>query len=233
MKSISNSEVTPILYDAHCHCSELKGNYDVYIAAVSMDLKSSLATLSMRGVLRGVGIHPWNAGNGELREVLNLVREADFLGEIGLDYRLSRASKEVQLEYFSSILEAAPEKTANVHALDAWRDALNILLRKGVKRAILHWYSGPVELLKEIEGAGYFITINPSVTFQEKHKTVLEKAPLEILLTESDGGYVYRGRLLEPPMVRESLESIAKVKGIGLEDAEKAVERNFKRAFNI
>jgi TatD DNase family protein len=90
-----------------------------------------------------------------------------------------------------------------------------------------------VELLKEIEGAGYFITINPSVTFQEKHKRVLEKAPLEILLTESDGGYVYRGRLLEPPMVRESLESIAKVKGISLEDAEKAVERNFKRAFNI
>jgi Tat protein secretion system quality control protein TatD with DNase activity len=34
-------------------------------------------------------------------------------------------------------------------------------------------------------------------------------------------------------MVRASLESIAKVKGISLEDAEKAVERNFKRAFNI
>ncbi len=180
-----------MLFDAHCHCSELGRKYDVFVAAVSMDLRTSLATLNMEGkMLKGVGIHPWNAGNGELEKVKELVERADFIGEVGLDYRLSKASKEVQIRYFEEFL--IPDKTVNIHALDAWEEAFNLALKHGVKRAIFHWYTGPLHLLKDIEGAGYFITVNPSVTFQEKHQRVVDASPLEIILTESDGGYVYK-----------------------------------------
>ncbi|BCS94323.1 TatD family hydrolase [Metallosphaera javensis (ex Sakai et al. 2022)] len=219
-----------MLYDAHCHCSELEKEYDVIVAAVSMDLNTSLKTLNMRGrILRGVGIHPWNAGNGELERVKELVDRADFVGEVGLDYRLSKASKEVQIKYFEEFL--VPDKTVNIHALDAWEDAFNLALKHGVRRAIFHWYTGPHDLLKDIEGAGYFITINPSVTFQEKHQRIVDVAPVEIILTESDGGYVYRGKLLEPTMVRDALLFISKRKGMDEEEVERVVERNFNRAF--
>ncbi|ABP95934.1 MULTISPECIES: TatD family hydrolase [Metallosphaera] len=218
-----------MLYDAHCHCSELDGKYNVVVAAVSMDLKTSMKTLNMKGVLRGVGIHPWNAGNGELERVKELVERADFIGEVGLDYRLSKASREVQIKYFQEFL--LPDKTVNIHALDAWEDAFNLALRHGVKRAIFHWYTGPQTLLKDIEGAGYFITINPSVTFQEKHQKILDVAPLEIILTESDGGYVYRGRLLEPNMVKDALQFISKRKGVDEGELERVIERNFVKAF--
>ncbi|MCH1771395.1 MULTISPECIES: TatD family hydrolase [Metallosphaera] len=218
-----------MLYDAHCHCSELDGKYNVVVAAVSMDLKTSMKTLNMRGVLRGVGIHPWNAGNGELERVKELVERADFIGEVGLDYRLSKASREVQIKYFQEFL--LPDKTVNIHALDAWEDAFNLALKHGVKRAIFHWYTGPQTLLKDIEGAGYFITINPSVTFQEKHQKILDVAPLEIILTESDGGYVYRGRLLEPNMVKDALQFISKRKGVDEGELERMIERNFVKAF--
>ncbi|AWR99924.1 TatD family hydrolase [Metallosphaera hakonensis] len=221
-----------MLFDAHCHCSELGRKYDVFVAAVSMDLRTSLATLNMEGkMLKGVGIHPWNAGNGELEKVKELVERADFIGEVGLDYRLSKASKEVQIRYFEEFL--IPDKTVNIHALDAWEEAFNLALKHGVKRAIFHWYTGPLHLLKDIEGAGYFITVNPSVTFQEKHQRVVDASPLEIILTESDGGYVYKGRILEPSMVNEVIEFLANRKGIDRKEVEKIVERNFRKGFGL
>ncbi len=145
-------------YDAHCHFSLLKKAYDGFIiAAVSMDYQSSEETLSLRSdkILAGVGIHPWNVHLEELKRVESLINRADFIGEVGLDYRFAKADKEKQKEYFTFFARKAYElnKLINVHALDAWKDALNILLKEGVRRAIFHWYSGPEDLLKDIEGA--------------------------------------------------------------------------------
>jgi TatD DNase family protein len=225
-----------VYYDAHCHYVNLKKKYEGFvIASVSMDYRSSLANLELKdeNVLKGIGIHPWNVGKEKLEEVLPLVKRADFLGEIGLDYRLSSAPRELQVKYFEAFLEEGQGKTVNVHALDAWADSLKLLLDHDVERAILHWYSGPTDLLKDIEGAGYFVTINPSVTFQAKHRAVLERAPPEIILTESDGGYEYKGKLLEPTDVIPTLEYIAKVKEMELEEVKKKVEENFKKAFKL
>ncbi|WP_193363704.1 TatD family hydrolase [Metallosphaera cuprina] len=218
-----------MLFDAHCHCSQLNKDYSVFTASVSMDLETSLATLKMKG-LRGVGIHPWNAGKVKIDEVKRLIERADFVGEVGLDYRLSEASKEVQRMYFEEFLDF-PEKPVNVHALDAWEDAFNLVIKHEIRSAIFHWYTGPLNLLKDIEGAQYFITINPSVSFQAKHQKVVEVAPTRIILTESDGGYVYKGKLLEPTMVTEALKQIARIKGLEVRQVERIVEENFRRAF--
>lgn len=217
-----------MLYDAHCHCSELDGKYNVVVAAVSMDLKTSMKTLNMKGVLRGVGIHPWNAGNGELERVKELVERADFIGEVGLDYRLSKASREVQIKYFQEFL--LPDKTVNIHALDAWEDAFNLALRHGVKRAIFHWYTGPQTLLKDIEGAGYFITINPSVTFQEKHQKILDVAP-------GNNPHRKRRRLRVQRKTSRAQHGEGctaihfKRKGVDEGELERVIERNFVKAF--
>ncbi|MEM0122124.1 MAG: TatD family deoxyribonuclease, partial [Saccharolobus sp.] len=59
-----------VYFDAHCHYSFLKDKrYDDYfIAAVSMDYKTSLDTLSLRNnnILVGVGIHPWRVHEEKL-----------------------------------------------------------------------------------------------------------------------------------------------------------------------
>lgn len=223
-------------YDAHCHYSYLKKNYEGYvIAAVAMDYKSSIDTLSLKSanVLVGVGIHPWKVHEEDLNSVLQLINKADFIGEVGLDYRYAKAGKDIQLKYFEAFALNSQGKLMNVHALDAWRDAFNILQRLNVKKAIFHWYTGPEDMLKDIEGAGYYITINPSVTFQKKHQNILNKAPLEIILTESDGGYEYKGKLLEPIHIPEAIDMISKIKGVDREEVLKIVERNFKKGFEF
>lgn len=236
--SLKNEEYMALYYDAHCHYYSLKKKYEGYvIAAVSDDYSSSLETLSLKDkyILTGVAIHPWNVHKEPIEPVLKLIPKADFIGEVGLDYRLAQAPKEVQIQYFTKFLEVSEGKLINVHALDAWKDAFNLLIKYDIKRAIFHWYSGPLELLKDIEGAGYYITVNPSVTFQKKHQKVVENAPLTMLLTESDGGYEYKGRLLEPIYIPEALDFLKKIKGMEMEKEKimKIIEDNFRKAFNF
>lgn len=223
-------------FDAHCHYSFLRKRYEGYfIAAVSMDYQSSLDTLSLKSdnILVGVGIHPWHVHEEDINRVLPLINRADFVGEVGLDYRFAKASRDLQIVYFERQIEESKGKLINVHALDAWEDAFNILIKHNVKRAIFHWYTGPLALLKDIEGAGYFISINPSVTFQKKHQNVLEKADLRILLTESDGGYEYRGKILEPTDIPETLTYMSKILGLDEDYLIRIIRDNYARAFSI
>jgi TatD DNase family protein len=223
-------------YDAHCHYSYLKKKYENFkIAAVSMDYSSSIDTLSIKdeNILKGVAIHPWNVDKENIDKVIQLIHKADFVGEIGLDFKYSKAPKDLQIKYFEEFLEKSENKTVNIHALEAWKETIELLLKHNIKRAIIHWYSGPVDYLKDIEGAGYFITINPSVTFQEKHKKILEKAPLNIIITESDGGYEYKGKLLQPTDIIPTLDFISKIKEIEITLLNRIIENNFRKAYNI
>lgn len=227
-----------IYYDAHCHYSNLNKKYrDFIIAAVSVDYLSSLKTLGLKSskVLAGVGVHPWQVGKTNLKKVIELIDKADFIGEVGMDFKYSSASRKKQEEVFLEFVNKSKEtgKTLNVHAYAAWNDTFRLLIKNDVKRAILHWYNGPIELLNDIEGAGYFITINPSFTYKEKHKKILEKAPIEIILTESDGGYVYMNRMLEPTDIKKAFKEFCKIKSVKTEEMQEIIKRNFKKAFSL
>ncbi len=230
-----------MLVDAHTHFHEIpqqeRCKYSgMWIVAVADDLESSLETLRLKGsyLVKCIGIHPWSIRDASYSHLDELERiayrsEVDCIGEVGLDRRRRGYSR--QLEFFRRQVKLAIDLGAplNLHALDAWRDVLNVLDHYGAERALFHWYSGPISLLHELEERGYFISVNPCVKFQRKHMQALEQASLEMLLTESDGPYLYRGVKLEPTMVKESLKAIARVKEISLAEAEQAVERNLMR----
>lgn len=227
-----------MIYDGHCHLLDIseRDYQEVVIASVSIDYPTSKKNLEVeyraKKVLRGVGVHPWRADLDQARRVVReLSDKAHFMGEIGLDYRLSEVPKEIQIKVFRELL--TPRKTANVHALDAWRDAFNILREMDIRRAIFHWYTGPVDLLKDIEGAGYFIGVNPSISFQRKHREVVMRAPLDILITESDGGYEYRGLLLEPLMIGNTLTLLASLQGYDLDYVKRIIGRNFNTLYEV
>ncbi len=241
------------LLDAHCHLHEFD-DYEIQsfemladkvaIVAVSDDAKSSKRTLELarkfRHVIPCVGIHPWSvheAGKEDVNEVEKLAGEPDVLciGEVGLDKKFVPHTFQKQVEVFSKMLSLAKEYglVVNVHAPDAWRDVLDMLLKYDIDKAIIHWYTGPLNLLEEIVSVGYFITVNPAVKIQRKHVRAVSNAPLTNLLPESDGPYVYRGLRLEPKMVREVIREVAKIKGVSEAAVESAFTTNLRRLFPI
>ena len=232
--------------DAHCHVYGIseerlkKLTDEIIIVGVSEDLKTSRTVIELGkkfpNIIPMIGVHPWNVNKvpyKELQDVVALVKEAKGFGEIGLDGKTKNFEK--QLDFLERFLEVANEYDlpVNLHTRAAWQEVINLLFKYEIKKAIFHWYSGPIEFLRDMEAQGYMITINPSVVFQEKHLKVLERAPLSIILTESDGPYRYRGKFLTPAEIPELVAFIARVKQTQQKRVRRAIYENLKKIFEI
>ena len=240
--------------DAHSHSheyslEELQGILEklpIHIVIVSDDLDTSLKTLRYAENLPGrvtpcVGVHPWSVKTRESIEEarktveLALDRRVKCLGEVGLDTKFVGETIELQREVFRVFLEAARDHglILNLHTAGTWEEVLNLLERYDIGYANFHWYTGPLHLLKRIEENGYTISINPAIRIQKKHQNVVANAPLEIMLTESDAPYEYRGIKMSPELVPEVVEHIARIKGLEVDEVAEAVLENFEKRWGV
>jgi TatD DNase family protein len=233
-----------MLIDSHCHIheyedNEIRGFKDIKIVGVSLDIESSQRTLELSRKFDNIdpflGFHPWHLHKSlnRFEEFRALAESRQFmgLGEVGVDARFARSSLKEQLRIFDEVCKLAAELDLplNVHALGEWRNIIRICNRAGVRSLLLHWYTGPIELLGEIESSGYFVSINPTVVIHEKQIKVLDKASPEIILTESDGPYRYRELNLSPASLEGVIGVISKVKGIEVEEVKRLIYRNYTR----
>jgi TatD DNase family protein len=237
------------LVDSHIHLHEFDENTikrlcseDYVFLAVSDDFLSSAKTVEIakrcRNVVPAVGVHPWVIKEDiNIESIAKLVSDEGirFLGEVGLDKRFVPQTFELQLKIFKEFLEIA--KTyglgLSIHAPDAWREVLELLVRNDIKVAVFHWYTGPLDLIKEIIDAGYYIGINAAAKIQKKHLEVIGVVPLEYMVTESDGPYNYRGLLLEPSLLPDLLDIIARVKGVSTKEVRDQIWQNFLKILRI
>ncbi|MBI5150817.1 MAG: TatD family hydrolase [Candidatus Omnitrophica bacterium] len=201
------------LIDTHAHLDHLE-NLDQAlnnavesgveaIVAVSMDLNSCRKNLEIKRKTRqpkialGMGMHPSEANRQDVAACLDLIRasagELSAVGEIGLDFgykwvRKDQAKREEQREVFRAFLEAAKELNlpAIIHARGIWRECLETAQSVGVRKAVFHWYSGPVDVLSDIIKAGYFVSTAPSVAYSPQSREAMAAAPVERTLIETD-----------------------------------------------
>ncbi|MFN4045961.1 MAG: TatD family hydrolase [Acidilobaceae archaeon] len=238
-----------LLYDMHCHAYDLEdleaifeADKDIVIVAVSDDLESLLRVLELERMYPGrvyacAGFHPWSIRDGALHQVDTIVRLASreglgCVGEVGLDRRfLGLETWSLQVRIFREFLRLAVDIGAfvNIHAPDAWSEALGELIGLSVERAMFHWYTGPQDLVEVIGEMGYKISINPAIKIQEKHARIAATTPLKYIVFESDAPYNYRGLKLAPPMIRESIALVAKLKNTTQNHVEEAAESNSRR----
>jgi TatD DNase family protein len=237
--------------DVHSHAHELSSDeltkifkqIDIVVVGVSDDYESSLKTLELstryKSLVPCVGVHPWTVNElggeralKEARRVIELALEKGLkcFGEIGLDTKFVPESIEAQREVFTLFLEAARDNgiLLNLHTAGTWREVFELLIRYDIGYANFHWYTGPVDLVKEIAANGYTISINPAVRIQQKHRNIVAVAPLEAMLTESDAPYKYRGMELSPLLVPLVVETIADIKGVDKEYVKKTIAATFR-----
>ncbi|MEM0092743.1 MAG: TatD family hydrolase [Thermofilum sp.] len=236
--------------DAHVHLHEftLKEveefiDLGVVLVAVSDDYDSSVKTLELRDFFPGrvkacVGIHPWKipaegVPASLIDSLLDLVREADCVGEVGVDLKFVPETFEAQREAFRVLAGEAAKlgKPINVHAAGAWQEALAVLAELNAPKALLHWYTGPEGLLPLLSERGYFVSINPAVKIQRKHRDLAARVDPSMLLTESDGPYDYRGLKLSPRLIPELVADIAALRGVASAEIASVVRENFNRLF--
>ena len=234
----------------HCHCHEMSVEEledifsrmpDLVVVAVSEDIESLLRTLELAELFPRLipcaGLHPWSIrdnGVGEAEEIARLAARygLECIGEVGLDRKfLPRRLWKIQVEVFRLFLRTARELGAyvTVHSPGAWRDSVRMIAEEGVWKAMLHWYTGPQDLVQVMAELGIGVSINPALRIQEKHRRIAEIVPLEALVLESDGPYNYKGLRLSPTMIPEAARIIAQLRGMSVETILEAARRNSER----
>jgi len=231
------------IIDVHAHLADMQNLDQVIerageagvseIVAVGMTLKSNERTLQIaeeykNGAVRivpALGLHPWDLEEDSIQPTIAQIREnvgkACGIGEVGLDYWLkdvkhSETKKNMQREAFRGVLALARQndKPVTIHSRGAWEDCFNLVVDSRVKRAIFHWFSGPVELLRRIIECGFYVSATPAVGYSREHRAAILETPLENLLLETDSPVKYGSLESEPRHVIVTLEEVSKLKGM-------------------
>jgi TatD DNase family protein len=243
-----------MLIDAHVHLDRYAKLLDealkeiddkqIFTIATAMDLSSylELQKIGERSnlVLPTFGVHPRRAAEyaDRLPEISRHIESSPALGEIGLDFHWVKdtstypAQKKV-LEYF---IAAAREqkKFVNLHTKGGEKEVLDLLEKYDVKRVIIHWYSGPMDIFHAMVQYGCFFTIGVEVHFSDYIKTIAKAVPDHLLLTETDNPGALRwlkknDEVGMPTAIKDVVKAVAKLRGLTLEQIEKLIQTNFIR----
>ncbi|MFB8465418.1 TatD family hydrolase [Enterococcus hirae] len=195
-----------------------------------------------------IGWHPTAAGSytkdieKKLQEQLTMPKVV-ALGEIGLDYYWMEDPKEVQAEVFRRQIAIAKEMNLpiSIHTREALADTYQILKEEDIRDigGIMHSFSGDFEWAKRFLDLGMHISFSGVVTFK-KAQDVQEAAthvPLDRLLVETDAPYLapvpYRGKRNEPGYTRYTVEKIAELRNLPIEEVALQTWKNAHRLFRI
>lgn len=193
--------------DSHTHLESFKENIDkaiddinrnkIITLANSMDIDSYLLNKEISKnsdfIIPIFGIHPWRAGEfrGDLKELIQYIEESKYIGEIGLDYVWveDKNTYKKQREIFKFILKESVKrnKVVSLHTKGAEEEIYNELERYRYNKAIIHWYSGELDILDKFIQLGCYFTISVDVGYSKLTEEILREIPLERLLVETDG----------------------------------------------
>lgn len=210
--------------------------------AVSVDAASfaraELIASRSRFVVPGYGIHPWNAPEsvGNLDEAAEIAMRSPTIGEVGLDHRFvtDDSAHHAQREVFATFLEIAGEqgKLVNVHCPGAESATSQMLRSHRADRVIVHWYSGPLDVLEVMLGHGYLITVGVEVLHSEHIRDVARAIPADQLLTETDnpGGHRWlTGEVGYPSLLKEVVAAVARLREVDRDELVDSVSANMAR----
>ena len=206
--------------------------------------------LSMRypHVYAAVGVHPDHVGELDevkmqhLREMCTMEKTV-AVGEIGLDYYWDKEKREIQKEWFVRQLRLAKElkKPVVIHSREAAADTMEILKAEVSKEISyeMHCYSYSPEMAAEYLKMGFYLGIGGVLTFKnaKKLKEVVEIAPIERLLLETDCPYLApvpnRGKRNDSTNIHYVAEELARLKGMTPEEVIRITEENARRFYRI
>lgn len=252
-----------MFFDTHAHYDDsrfdedrnelllsLKQHNVSYVVNVGADINSSQNSINLANkfdfVYASVGIHPHDAINAKEQDYEQLKKWLQLdkvvaLGEIGLDYHYDNSPKDIQRQVFKKQLKICENVTKPViiHSREASQEVFDILKESGVRKGVIHAYSGSPEMALDYIKMGFYIGVGGVVTFKNANKlvNVVKNIPLESILIETDCPYLtptpFRGSRNSSIYLNYIVEKIAEIKEIDAKIVEKTTFNTAKKFFCI
>ena len=205
-----------------------------------------------KNVWCSTGVHPNNVPKTIDRDDVKKVRDALIsnlkttkvigLGETGLDFYRDETNKFNQIDYFEAHMEISGKTNVPliVHTRNA-DDMMTSCLNKSVKihncRGLLHSFSSGVRLAKCALDNGFYLSFSGMITFKNASelREVVKYVPLDRILVETDSPYLApvpkRGKRNEPAFTKYTLDQVAEIKNISIDEAATTTTENFFNLF--
>lgn len=199
-------------------------------------------------IYAAVGIHPSDTTELNEERFLWLKEKAKHpksvaIGEIGLDYYWDTPDRKIQKVWFERQMELAREvkRPLIIHSRDAANDTFCMMKEAKADSigAIIHCFGYGVEQAKLYLNMGFYLGIGGVITFTngKKLKEVVEYAPLEQLVLETDCPYLApvpnRGKRNSSLYLPYIAQEIARIKQMDYDTVLKVTKENAKRFYGI
>ena len=245
------------LTDSHCHLDEFEDINVILrqaeecgvtrMVAVSQNKSSMQRVLDLAAefpckILPALGIHPCCVTRQTQMEtekdfefLTQHLKSVMILGEAGLDYKWAETHD--QKMYQQRLLErqfelaAQHNKPLNLHARLCLREVMDRAIsfrRETGLNVQLHWFTHSKKLAYICNDEGIFISVGPSIIFQEQNQAVAMEIDENLLLLETDAP-VPIGGPGHPRRTHEVATKLAEMKNVSLAELAGLTEANFSR----
>jgi len=197
-------------------------------------------------IYAAVGIHPHDVSDmtdADLDAIERLCahKKTVAIGEIGLDFHYDNSPRDAQRFWFAKQLALAKslDMPVVIHSREAAAETMAIIKESGVRKGVLHCYSGHLPMALEYVEIGLYISLGGVVTYKNANKTreVAAGIPLNRLLIETDAPYLspvpFRGKRNDSAKLSFVAEAIAQARGITKARIADATADNARMLFGI
>lgn len=228
------------------------------IVTVGINIESCRRALQLAedhaGIWAVVGIHPQDTRDFRREDLSKLEEMAGHprvvaIGEVGLDYYRNYSPPETQKEILKWQLEIAKNYKLPIviHCRQAQEDMISIMedwcrsyaLPEGNPRGILHCFSADIETAEKYMQMGFYLSLGGYIGYPSSAplRSLIKELPFDRLVVETDCPFLppqkYRGKRNEPAYVAMTLEVLAEIKGVTLEEAARRTTQNAMKVFNL
>ena len=196
------------------------------------------------------GIHPHETEKHKqidskyICDVKNSNNKVIGVGETGLDFYYNHSEKDIQKKSFVNHIQAASllKIPLIVHTRGAEIETYEILKSEKNNsdiKVLIHCFTGSKDFAKKILDLNFYISISGIVTFKNSSDLVdvVSYIPPNKLLVETDSPYLspqpFRGKPNEPSYIIHTLEKLAAIKKLSVEEIAFATTRNFNNLFSL
>jgi len=198
-------------------------------------------------IYAAVGIHPhlaseWNEDSEEkIKKVVKMEEKIVAIGETGLDFYKNFQPVDLQEKAFRGQIKIAQkfDLPIIIHCRDAYKDVFRILEEEGMKRVLLHCFTGKMEEAVYALKMGYFLAFTGVITYPSAGdlREVAAQTPLGRILIETDCPFLApkskRGQRNEPSFIPETYKEVAKIKKMSDADFIAAISQNASTFFKL
>jgi len=194
------------------------------------------------------GIHPHEAKKDKVTSdlIINEIKQNNKIigiGETGLDFYYNHSDKTDQIRSFEEHIKASLELKIPliIHSRNAEPETLEIFKKyKNYNLKILmHCFTGTKKFAQDLLNFDAYFSASGIITFKnsEDLRKTFKNIPNDKLLIETDSPYLspvpFRGKKNEPSFIKYTLNKLAEVKGIEVENIKKITNDNFYKLFNL